>query len=89
VVVDDAAEAESLLRKGVDVVLIVPPGEFDGRVPARELPGRLAVLVGDASRVEVIEAAKEMDLELFGRPAPPGAAIGEQGERGAGPTIRE
>jgi hypothetical protein len=92
VVVDDAAEAERLLRKGVDVVLIVAPGapsaELEGRVPGRELPGRLAVLVGDASRSEVLEAAREMDREVFGRTGAQRPIIGEQGDRGSGPTIR-
>ena len=87
-VVDDAAEAESLLRKGVDVVLIVAPGELAGRVPGRDLPGRLAVMVGDASRSEVLDAAREMDRELFGRPGAQGPIIGQPGAGGTGPTIR-
>jgi hypothetical protein len=83
VVVDDAAEAQRLLGKGVDVVLIVapgaPPSALESRTPGLELPGRLAILVGEASRADVVEAAREMDRELFGR-AGPGVA-----SRPAGP----
>jgi hypothetical protein len=102
VVVDDATEAQGLLRKGVDVVLIAAPGtpspQLENRVPGRELPGRLAILVGDASRADVLEAAREMDRELFGRPGPAGlgSASGPAGlgsasgpAGGAEPTIGE
>lgn len=62
-VVDDPAVAARMVGAGMDVVLIVGPG---GDPVAAEGPGRLAVMVGEASDPAVQAAAAEMDGELFG-----------------------
>jgi len=66
VVVDDAEEAATLLRQGLDVVLILSEGDLPVDL-RREGPGRVAVLVGDPASPVVRDAARAMYEELFGR----------------------
>lgn len=62
-VTGDVAEAVELVRRGIDVVLIVGA---DTALPSIEgSTGRLAVMVGDPSDPPTQAAAREMDEELF------------------------
>jgi hypothetical protein len=65
VVVGQVAAATSLLARGIDVVLVVPPDGDHECLPATG-PGRLAVFVGRLEDPAVWEAAEAMAAELFG-----------------------
>jgi hypothetical protein len=64
-IVDDVVVAADLLAGGVNVVLLVDPGEDQVTLPAPG-PGRLAVLVGRSDDAHVRAAAEAMAAELFG-----------------------
>jgi len=63
-VIVDPAEADELVHRGVDVVLIVDSEAGHVARPAGG-PGRLAVLVGPAGDPAVRAAAEQMSAELF------------------------
>jgi hypothetical protein len=64
VVSDDVDEAFAQARSGIDVVLIVPVDAPPIRVPP-DADGRVAVLVGDPTDLDVRRAAEAMNAELF------------------------
>lgn len=60
----DKEAASRLVADGVDVVVVLGPGQALGPFP--DGPGRVAVLVGDAADPADLEAAASMGAELFG-----------------------
>jgi hypothetical protein len=76
----DEAEAGAALGAGAAVVLVGADGDAIGRA-ARALreawPGRIAVLVGNPSEVEVQAAAADLAAELFERLEPTDRAPGD------------
>jgi len=62
-VVDDVSTAFGLVGEGRSVVLILAAGRQIGPLP--EVPGRLAVIIGDPGEAATHAAAEAMDAELF------------------------